>query len=114
MVNLDLVESRTVATTVLVIVGLYLILALEASGLRRGAAVSVMCLGLAVLYIVVLTFPTTRDFFELSPPTFAVVTIAVAGAALSIVGLALTDERFVPPLAREVGESHRALDDPNR
>ena len=38
--NMSLTKSQTVATTVLVIVGLYLILALEASGLRRGAAVS--------------------------------------------------------------------------
>jgi hypothetical protein len=109
VVNLDLVESRTVATTVLVIVGLYLILALEASGLRRGAAVSLMCLGLAVLYLAVLAFPATRDFFAVSPPTFVVITISVAGAALSIVGLALTDERFVPPLARETSERRGAV-----
>ena len=101
VVNLSLERSQTVATTVLVIVGLYLILALEASGLRRGAAVSMMCIALAALYVVVLSFPPTRDFFAVSPPGPAVVAIALVGAALSIAFLVLTDERFVPPLAFE-------------
>jgi cation-transporting P-type ATPase E len=99
--NLSLERSQTVATTVLVIVGLYLILALEASGLRRGAAVSLMCAALAALYIVVLAFPPTRDFFAVSPPGVAVIVIALIGAALAIAFLVLTDDRFVPPLAFE-------------
>ncbi len=66
--NMSLMRSQTVATTVVVIVGLYLILALEASGLRRGAAVSVMVAALAALYIAVLAFPPTRHFFAVSPP----------------------------------------------
>jgi cation-transporting P-type ATPase E len=99
--NLSLMRSQTVATTVLVIVGLYLILALEASGLRRGAAVSVMCAALGALYIFVLSFPPTRDFFAVSPPGFAVILISLIGAALAITFLVLTDDRFIPPLAFE-------------
>jgi cation-transporting P-type ATPase E len=99
--NLSLERSQTVATTVLVIVGLYLILALEASGLRRGAAVSVMCAALAALYVLVLAFPPTRDFFAVSPPGVAVMVIAVIGAAFAVAFLVLTDDRFIPPLAIE-------------
>jgi magnesium-transporting ATPase (P-type) len=91
-----LVESRTVATTVLVAVGLYLILALEASGRRRGAAVSVLCGALAIGYFLVLLTPATRHFFELSVPGPVVLMTAAAGAAFALTGLWLTDERFVP------------------
>ena len=100
--NMSLMRSQTVATTVVVIVGLYLILALEASGLRRGAAVSVMVAVLAALYIFVLAFPPTRHFFALSPPGAGVLFISLVGAAFAITFLVLTDDRFVPPLAREL------------
>jgi magnesium-transporting ATPase (P-type) len=100
--NMSLMRSQTVATTVVVIVGLYLILALEASGLRRGAAVSVMVAALAALYIFVLAFPPTRHFFALSPPGAGVLFISLVGAAFAITFLVLTDDRFVPPLAREL------------
>jgi cation-transporting P-type ATPase E len=99
--NMSLTRSQTVATTVLVIVGLYLILALEASGLRRGAAVSVMVAALAALYFFVLAFPATRHFFSLSAPGFGVIVLSVIGAALAITFLVLTDDRFIPPLAFE-------------
>ena len=102
--NLSLMRSQTVATTVVVLVGLYLILALEASGLRRGAAVSVMCAALLALYLVVLAVPATRHFFAVSPPGAGVIVLSVIGAAFSITFLVLTDDRFVPPLARELDE----------
>src|SRR5262245_49120115 len=94
-----LVESRTVATTVLVIVGLYLILALEASTPRRGAWVSILCLVLGGLYVVVLIFPFTRDFYALDVPSVLSILSAVAGSVLAIGGLALTDDRFIPGAA---------------
>jgi cation-transporting P-type ATPase E len=100
--NMSLERSQTVATTVVVLVGLYLILALEASGLRRGAAVSVMCAALLALYFVVLALPATRDFFALSPPGAGVLVLSIIGAAFSITFLVLTDDRFIPPLAREL------------
>jgi cation-transporting ATPase E len=49
VIDLPLIEARTVATTVIVVVGLYLVLALEASGRVRGAAVA--GLGLALLVV---------------------------------------------------------------
>jgi cation-transporting P-type ATPase E len=96
VVDLSLVEARTTATTVLVAVGLYLVLALEAAGRRRGVAVSALCAALALLYLAVVAFEGTRHFFELAVPGAWSVLAVTVGTALAIAGLALTDERFVP------------------
>ncbi len=96
MLDLALVEARTVATTVLVLVGLYLIIALEASTRLRGAAVTMLCAGLIGLYAVILAVPGTRDFFELAVPGPAAWATVLCGTGLGIAGLWLTDERFVP------------------
>jgi magnesium-transporting ATPase (P-type) len=97
-------ESRTVATTVLVVVGLYLILALEASTPRRGAWVSILCLVLGGLYVLALIFPFTRSFYALDVPSPLAFLAAAGGALLAVTGLALTDDRFVP------GSAGRASD----
>jgi cation-transporting P-type ATPase E len=95
VLGVGLVEARTVATSVLVLVGLYLILVLEASGRVRGAAVTTLCLGLVGLYAVVLALPV-RDFFELAVPGPAACVTVLVGTGLAIAGLWLTDERFTP------------------
>jgi cation-transporting P-type ATPase E len=95
VVNRPLVESRTVATTTLVLVGLYLIYVLEARGrLTRRISVLGLCLAMLGLYVLVLIAPGGRNFFDLAlgpalPASFA-------GAALAAVLLWLTDDRFVP------------------
>jgi cation-transporting P-type ATPase E len=89
-------DARTVAVSVLVLVGLYLILALEAVGRRRGAGITALCLGMLGLYVVVFAVPGVRSFFELGLPGAATVATALAGAALAIGGLAVVDDRFVP------------------
>jgi P-type E1-E2 ATPase len=94
--RLPLTESRTIATTVLVLVGLYLILALEATSRRRAAAVGVLAAGMLTLYALVLAAPFARRFFALDVPGIGSVFVVVAGAALAIAGLWLTDDRFVP------------------
>jgi hypothetical protein len=94
--DLDQNECYTVATTVLVIVGLYLILALEASNRLRGAAVTTLCLALAGLYVLILALPGTRHFYAFGVPGPLAILSAVGGSALSITGLALTDDRFIP------------------
>jgi P-type E1-E2 ATPase len=94
--RLPLSESRTIATTVLVLVGLYLILALEATSRRRAAAVGVLSAGMLTLYALVLAAPFARHFFALDVPGIGSVFVVVAGAALAIAGLWLTDDRFVP------------------
>src|SRR5262249_27014602 len=91
-----LAEARTVATTVLVGVGLYLILALEASGKLRGAAVSTLCALLAAAYVVILAFPATRHFFDLALPHALSILSIVGGIGLAIGVLWLTDDRFIP------------------
>jgi len=94
--NLDLVEARTVATTVMVVVGWYLIVALEGSGRLRGAAVVTMCLALAAVYVAVLLVPFARDFFALAAPSLPIVLIAAGGCIVAIGGLVATSDAFIP------------------
>jgi magnesium-transporting ATPase (P-type) len=94
--DLSLVKSRTVASTVMVVVGLYLIVALEGSGRLRGAAVVTMCLALAAAYVLVLLVPFARDFFALGAPSASIVLIAAGGCVVAIAGLAATSDLFIP------------------
>jgi magnesium-transporting ATPase (P-type) len=96
VLDAGLVESRTVATTVLVAVGLYLVLVLETTGGRRDRWVRALCAGLFVLYLVVLSVPGLRGFFELETPGLGPWLAAIVGCALTIGFLWLTDDRFVP------------------
>jgi magnesium-transporting ATPase (P-type) len=96
VVGAPLVDSRTVAVSVLVIVGLYLVLALEASERQRGRAVLGLCVALLFLYALVLAGGWTRDFFDLSVPGGWEVIAILGGAGLAVAGLVFTDERFVP------------------
>jgi magnesium-transporting ATPase (P-type) len=92
-------ESRTVAATVLLIVGLYLILALESTTARRGAWVSVLCAVLGAIYALVLIVPFARHFYALGVPNAVAWLAIVAGAALAVGGLVGTDDRFIPDWA---------------
>jgi magnesium-transporting ATPase (P-type) len=94
--RLPLVESRTIATSVLVLVGLYLIIALEASTPLRGAAVTTLCIAMLAVYLIALALPFTRAFFDLDVPGVGGWVIIVGGAAIAVAGLCLTDERFLP------------------
>jgi magnesium-transporting ATPase (P-type) len=96
VVNLPLVEARTVATTVMLFVSLYLIVALEAAGRRRGTAVLVLCLVLAAIYVAVLLVPFSRSFFALAEPSLAIGLIAAGGCLISIGGLVLSSDDFIP------------------
>ena len=96
VLDLPLIEARTVATSVLVVVGLYLIVALEAAGTRRSAAVLGLCAALAACYVLTLSVPFSREFFELAPPDPVILAIALPGAAFAVGGLAITAETFLP------------------
>jgi cation-transporting P-type ATPase E len=98
--RLPLSEARTIATTVLVLVGLYLVLALEATGRTRAAAVGTLVGAMLVLYALVLAAPATRHFFALDVPGPGGIFLALAGAVLAVAGLWLTDDRFVPGVLR--------------
>jgi magnesium-transporting ATPase (P-type) len=92
----SLKESRTVASTVLLIVGLYLILALESTTARRGAWVGALCAVLGAVYVLVLITPAVRHFYALAMPGPLSWLAAIAGSAIAIAGLVLTDNRFIP------------------
>ncbi len=96
VLDLGLVEARTVATTTLILVGLYLIIVLEAAGRVRAPAVLVLCLSLLGAYVFILAVPWTREFFELAVPGPAACLTALGGAGLAATSLWLTDERFAP------------------
>lgn len=90
------IVARTVATTVLVSVGLYLIVALEAGGRRQSAAVVALCAGLAGCYVLALSVPVSREFFALAAPGPVIVATALAGASLAVGGLVITADTFLP------------------
>ena len=100
-------EARTIATGVLVIVGLYLVLAQEAGGRRRTGAVSGLCALMAALFVAALLIPAAREFFELAAPSPMLVATMLAGATVSIAALALAG--FAPWVRSSPGaatESH--------
>ncbi|MGI9538853.1 MAG: HAD-IC family P-type ATPase, partial [Miltoncostaeaceae bacterium] len=105
LLDLSQTQASTVATTVLVGVGLYLVLVLESSTKVRSYLVGGMVAGLLALYFVVLAVPSWREFFDVATPGPAVLLPALAGVAISIGGLIVTDERFVPYRARPVEEA---------
>jgi cation-transporting P-type ATPase E len=83
------VEARTVATTVLIAAGLYLVVALESQTRLRRNVVTAMCAALAGAYVAVLAVPSLRDFFELVVPSAGMLVTAIVGAAISIGALML-------------------------
>jgi magnesium-transporting ATPase (P-type) len=96
--HLSLISARTTATTVLIAVGLFLVLSLEATGGRRTRAVVGLVAGLGLLYLILLAIPGVRGFFELTVPGLRILVTSAVGAGLAIGFLWLTHERFVPNL----------------
>jgi cation-transporting P-type ATPase E len=94
--ELSLVSARTAATTVLVIVGLYLVLVLEATGVQRLRWVAGLCGAMLALYVLVLALPGARDFFMLVVPGFRVLLATAIGATLAIGFLWTVSDRFWP------------------
>jgi len=88
--DLTVREARTVATTVLVAAGLYLVIAIEAEQPGRRRAVAAMCALLGAAYVATLLAPALRAFFALTVPTPAMLLAALAGAGISIGALALS------------------------
>ena len=95
-------EARTVAITVLIVLGLYLILVLEATGLRRRTLVSLAVVALAALYAVALALPQTRDFFALAAPGPGILATALCGSLVSLTALYLSG--FTPGAAATLSQ----------
>ena len=108
--RLPLIEARTVAVTVVIILGLYLIIVLEATGLRRRTIVSLAVAALAALYIIVLATPSLRDFFELARPNLTIAATAICGGLLSLFALNLSG--FTPGAAAALSEGEPAKPEP--
>jgi magnesium-transporting ATPase (P-type) len=94
--DLGLLQSRTAATSTLVVIGLYLVLALESTSTLRARLVGLLCAGLLAVYVVVLVLPGPRRFFELAIPNSGSILLIILGAGIAIGFLWLTDDRFVP------------------
>ncbi|MBI5310450.1 MAG: HAD-IC family P-type ATPase [Actinobacteria bacterium] len=100
VLELPLIEARTVAITVLVALGLYLILVLEATGLRRRNIVSLSALALGGVFAATLLAPPLREFFALSFPNVPILAVSLGGTALSLMALVLSG--FTPGAAAEL------------
>jgi cation-transporting ATPase E len=106
--NFSVLRARTIATIVLVAVGLYLVLALEAAGSRRRSTlVGGMCLSLAGAFASLVLLAPVRRFFELTAPTPGMIATAAVASLLAIGALATAG--FMPTgggdAARGDGES---------
>jgi P-type E1-E2 ATPase len=82
------VDARTVAVTVMVAVGLYVLLVLDRERMQASrayaATVAVMVGVLAFGYLAVLASPSLRDFFALSTPGFVDWLVVAAAVALAV------------------------------
>ena len=105
--GLPVPEARTVATSVLVLVGLYLVVALEGSTRRRTEAVGAFSVVLLAAYAAVLSVEWTRGFFELVVPGPWAIVAILGGAGLSVGGLVVTADRFVPDVTPAVAAGSR-------
>ncbi len=65
-------ESQTTSTTILILVGLYLVMVLESTGMRtsvrRARAIPALCLLLVIVYVAIISLGPARDYFALAPP----------------------------------------------
>ena len=85
--GLDLSQSRTVATGIVVACGLAIVLRLEGGRGRRKAAVGALCAAMALLFAIALFVPFLRDFYELSAPSRDAVLAWAVGVSLGIGGM---------------------------
>jgi magnesium-transporting ATPase (P-type) len=102
--DLTVAESRTVAVSVFVVAGLYLIFALEATHRRRAAWVGLLCGVLVVAYAVAFAIPFVRDVFEVIVPSdemlgLIALGVGLAAAALTLAGIRPHALRTQPPEA---------------
>lgn len=89
-------HSRTVACIVLVLVGLYLVVVLEATGGFRSVWVGGLVTALLGAFVAVLVLPGPRAFFALEVPTAGDLACVLLGTVVAIAFLLLIDERFQP------------------
>lgn len=92
----DVAAARTVAVTSLMAIGLWLVVILEVSGVKRSAWVITMCLVMAGIYVAFLLVAPLRDFFALTTLSALDVVVAISGAVITAAGLWMLDRQFRP------------------
>jgi P-type E1-E2 ATPase len=103
--DFSLLRARTIAMIVLVAIGLYLVLALEAAGSRRRSTlVGSMCLALAGAFAAILLLAPARRFFELAVPAPGMILTAAVAGALAIGAVAVAGFTLAAPGAAAAGE----------
>jgi magnesium-transporting ATPase (P-type) len=85
--NLGLMQSRTVATGIVVVCGLAVVMRLEAEGGPRRLAVAGLCVLMLALFALALVVPFLREFYELTTPTAESVAAWGVGTALGVGGM---------------------------
>jgi hypothetical protein len=93
--GIPLDEARTAATTVLILVGLYLVVALEGTPDRRTWVAGLVGV-LFLVFLAVVYSSGLRSFFELTNPGPWGMLAILGGTVVAIGGLLLTDDRFLP------------------
>lgn len=106
--SFSVLRARTIATIVLVAVGLYLVLALEATGSRRRSTlVGGMCAALAGVFVATFLLASVRHFFDLAVPGPGMIATAILASLLAIGALALAG--FTPTAGGESAPSDEDL-----
>jgi magnesium-transporting ATPase (P-type) len=85
--DLDLRQSRTVATGIVVAAGLAVVMRLEDEPGRRRLAVAGLCAAMALLFALALFVPFLRDFYELAPLSGEILLAWAVGAVLAVGGM---------------------------
>jgi len=106
--DVGLEDSRTVATMVVVLGGLFTVLLLESGGAagetplgrRRQVVVYTLCAVMLGVLVLAIAVPFARDFFELTVPDGEMLVALAAGAAAGI-GLAAAGVRLTGALRSE-------------
>jgi cation-transporting ATPase E/undecaprenyl-diphosphatase len=111
VLDLSLVESRTVATTALVLIGLYLIVVLEQAGWRGGKGILAMCAAMLALYATAFAIPAARDFFQIAVPNAKMVLAALGGTMIALLSLYLSGFAPTRPPARALVDALPVAED---
>ncbi|HVY96427.1 MAG TPA: HAD-IC family P-type ATPase [Solirubrobacterales bacterium] len=85
--DLDVADSRTVATGIVVVAGLAVVMRLEGESGRRRLAVGGLCLAMALVFALALFVPFLRDFYELSTLSGEIALAWALGSALAVAGM---------------------------
>ncbi len=85
--DLDVADSRTVATGIVVVAGLAVVMRLEDEPGRRRLAVGGLCAAMGLVFALALFVPFLRDFYELSTLSGEIAAAWAVGSVLAVGGM---------------------------